>query len=67
MIPVPQPVLQLLAESFGTTADCFRHLGGGHESSDGIVYAYPYKDTQRLLKIMAIPCDDQRIGLLCLE
>ena len=67
MIPVPQPVLEALATPFGTTAAHLSRFGGGKESSDGIVYAYPYKDTQRLLKIMAISAAGQRIGLLCLE
>ena len=67
MIPVPQSVLEALATSFGTTTAHLSHFGGGEESSDGIVYAYPYKDTRRLLKIMAISVDGQRIGLLCLE
>lgn len=66
MIPVPQSVLEALAISFGTTIAHLSHYGGGQESSDGIVYAYPYKETRRLLKIMAIPIDDQRIGQLCL-
>jgi Ser/Thr protein kinase RdoA (MazF antagonist) len=67
MIPVPKPVLNTFAASFGTVADRLNHFGGGHESSDGIVYAYPYADKRRLLKIMTIPVKEQRIGLLCLE
>ena len=67
MIPVPQSVLKALAKSYGTKAAKLIHFGGGQESSDGIVYAYPDNDARRLLKIMAIPIDDQRIGLHCLE
>jgi len=67
MIPVPHPVIQSLAEAYRTSADSLSHFGGGQEASDGIVYAYPYRETRRLLKIMAIPSDDQRVGLLCLE
>ena len=67
MIPVPQPVLFELAKSFGAKAAHLRHFGGGQESSDGIVYDYPYQDTRRLIKILPIPADGQRVGLLCLE
>ena len=67
MIPVPQSVLEALAKSFRIMPANLTHYGGGQESSDGIVYAYPYKDTRRLLKILAIPINDQRIGRLCLE
>jgi Ser/Thr protein kinase RdoA (MazF antagonist) len=67
MIPVPQSVLEDLAQCFGAVAADLSHFGGGREESDGIVYAYPHADTQRLLKILAIPAEDQRRGLLCLE
>lgn len=67
MIPVPKTTLESLAVAYGAQASDLRHFGGGEESSDGIVYAYPYQDTQRLLKIMAISKDSQREGLLCLE
>jgi len=67
MIPVPQPVIESLAETFGTKAAHLSNFGGGQEESDGIVYAYPFGDTQRLLKILAIPIEQQRIGLLCLN
>ncbi|HDQ71495.1 MAG TPA: hypothetical protein ENN19_05290 [Chloroflexi bacterium] len=67
MIQVPQSVLEALAASFGTASAHLSHFGGGEESSDGIVYAYPYQDARRLLKIMAIPADDRRGGLLRLE
>jgi Ser/Thr protein kinase RdoA (MazF antagonist) len=67
MIPVPKPVLESLAESFNMKATHLSHFGGGQESSDGIVYAYPFQDAQRLLKILPIPVDGQRVGLLCLE
>ncbi|MCK5646211.1 MAG: phosphotransferase [Anaerolineales bacterium] len=67
MIPVPQAVLEALAKSFGITNAQLSHFGGGDESSDGIVYAYAYKDIRRLLKVMAIPTEGQRIGRLCFE
>jgi amicoumacin kinase len=67
MIPVPQPVQEQLAQLFGSTADSLSPFGGGHEASDGIVYAYPHGDTQRLLKVMAIPVENQRRGVSCME
>lgn len=67
MVPVPQIALASLATAYGVDASRLKHFGGGQESSDGVVYAYPFQDTQRLLKIMAIPKTDQRVGLLCLQ
>ncbi len=67
MIPVSEAALEALAIAYGATPSTLRHFGGGEESSDGVVYSYPYQDTQRLLKIMAIPKDEQRVGVLCLE
>jgi Ser/Thr protein kinase RdoA (MazF antagonist) len=67
MIPVPQSALEALARSYGTAANDLRHFGGGREDSDGVVYAYPHEQTQRLLKIMAIPLADQRRGLFGLD
>jgi Ser/Thr protein kinase RdoA (MazF antagonist) len=67
MIPVPQPVLEELAGSFGTGADHLTHFAGGREESDGILYAYPHGDAQRLLKILAIPAAERRRGLLSLQ
>ena len=67
MIPVPHPALESLAQCFGTEAADLSLFGGGREESDGVVYAYPHEDRQRLLKILAIPADTQRRGLLCLE
>jgi Ser/Thr protein kinase RdoA (MazF antagonist) len=67
MIPVPESTLESLAAMYGVNRSDLKHFGGGQESSDGIVYAYPYNNTQRLLKIMAIPKDGQRVGQLCLE
>jgi amicoumacin kinase len=67
MIPVPKTVAASLARSFGITAAELSHFGGGREDSDGIVYAYPFGATRRLLKVMAIPAEGQRRGLLCLE
>ncbi len=45
----------------------FSHFGGGQPEGDGVIYAYPYEDGRRLLKIMAMPDGDQRIGRLCLD
>ena len=67
MIPVPQPVQEQLARSFGAAADSLNHFGGGNESSDGIVYANPYGDTRLLLKVMVIPIEDRKRGVFCLE
>lgn len=67
MIPVPSSALEALAASFGTETAHLRHFGGGEEASDGVVYAYPHQDTRRLLKILAIPAEEQRTGRLCLE
>ncbi len=67
MIPVPQPVLESLGGAFGTTSADLRRFGGGSESSDGVVYAYAHRDARRLLKIMALPAEDQRRGLFCLD
>jgi Ser/Thr protein kinase RdoA (MazF antagonist) len=67
MIPVPQPVLESLARSFGTFAADLSHFGGGREESDGVIYVYPYHGSRRLLKIMALAADDQRGGRYRLE
>ena len=67
MIPVPQTVLKSLAKAFDIKIGNLNRFGGGQESSDGIVYAFPYKNTRRLLKVMAIPIEEQRKGLLCLQ
>lgn len=67
MIPVPQAVLESLAESYGTVASNLSQFAGGREESDGVIYAYPYQDKRRLLKIMAISAHDQRGGLFRLE
>ena len=67
MIPVPPPALEALAQLFEIKASWMYHFAGGHESSDGVVYAFPYQGTRHLLKIMAVPASEQRKGLLCLE
>jgi len=67
MIPVPPTVLESLAQSFGTALANLSHFGGGREESDGVVYAYPHEDARRLLKVMAVPVENQRRGRLCLE
>jgi hypothetical protein len=43
------------------------HFAGGREESDGVIYAYPHQDARRLLKIMAIPVQEQHRGLFCLD
>ena len=53
MIAVPPAILASLARAFGTTAEVLTHIGGGREDSDGVVYAYPYAEGRRLLKVMA--------------
>ena len=67
MIPVPQSVLESLADYYGTVAGKLVHFGGGREESDGVIYAFPYGDGRRLLKILFIPEEGQRRGLFCLE
>ena len=67
MIPVPQAILESFAELFGTKSVNLSHFGSGREESDGIVYAYPYNNSQRLLKILAIPVANREKGLFCLD
>ena len=67
MIPVPAPVQESLARLFATTADALTHFGGGREDSDGVIYAYPQGDDRWLLKVLAIPLEEQRRSLFCLE
>ena len=67
MIPIPQPILEALARSFGLQPDQLVPFGGGREDSDGVVYAYPYQERRRLLKIMAIPAESEQRGLFSLE
>jgi amicoumacin kinase len=67
MIPVPQLVIDEFARCYGTQSFLFQKFGGGRRESDGIVYAYPYGDSPRLLKIMATPIESERAGLFCLD
>ena len=67
MITVPPAVLDALAGLYATSASQLEHFGGGHEGSDGIVYAYRHEDGRLLLKIMAIPSEEQARGLFCLS
>ncbi len=67
MIPVPDPVREALAALYGATAVQLTHFAGGRNENDGIIYAYPYGQGRRLLKVMAIPAADQQRGLFCLE
>ena len=59
MIPVPPPILETLAHAYGTTAASLNRFGGGGPESDGIVYSFPHDNASRLLKIMAIPLEEQ--------
>ncbi len=66
MIAAPQIVLELwLACMAPCRLTC--RFGGGHEESDGIVYAYPCAGRRLLLKIMAIPTQGRRAGIFCLD
>ena len=65
--PIPQPVLNQLAGAYGTEPASLVYFSGGREDSDGILYAYPYQDRRRLFKIMAIPQEELRRGVFCLE
>ncbi len=67
MIPVPQSTLETLAGFYGTIADHLKYFGGGREESDGVVYVYPSVEGQRLLKILAVPLENQRKGILAFE
>ena len=67
MIPVSPSALQALADRYRTTPEALAHFGGGRDDSDGIVYAYPYEGSSRLLKVMAIVEKDQQRGLFCLD
>jgi amicoumacin kinase len=66
MIPVPDPVLNALTARFQVQPGALSSLGGGRGDSDGITYAYPFGDAQRVLKILAIPASDPD-GLPCLQ
>lgn len=67
MISVPDPVLETLAYSFGTTMSHLTHFAGGREDSDGVIYAYPHNENRRLLKIMTVQEAEFQRGLLRLE
>ena len=67
VIPVPLPVLEVLAQAFGVhCADLVKFAGGGSEN-DGVIYAYRAPGSRRLLKVMAIPEDARQGGLFCLD
>lgn len=67
MIPVPESVLGALAAAFGTAGERLSHFAGGGPEGDGVIYAYPGGEGRRLLKILAIPSEARRRGLLCLD
>lgn len=58
MIPVPNEVLNYLAESFAFEPSSLEKIGGGREDSDGIVYASGNGSTRRTLKIIAKNIND---------
>ncbi|MBE0696502.1 MAG: hypothetical protein IH586_06230, partial [Anaerolineaceae bacterium] len=60
MISVPPPILQELAARFGLQPDSLTYLGGGDESSDGIVYAFSSTAGPRVLKIMLLVQNQHR-------
>ncbi len=67
MIPVPLAILKQFAALYGTESTHLVHFGGGRDDSDGVLYAYPYQDRRRLLKIMALSAENPRLALLHLE
>ena len=67
MIPVPDHVLQTLAQKYAIEPASLEKFAGGEEGNDGVVYAYPHQGKRRLLKILPIPHEQQRQGLFRLE
>ncbi len=67
MIPVPPSVLDAFAGLVNVSTQQLIKFAGGKHESDGVIYSYPYENRHRLLKIMEMPIDQQRIGLLCLH
>lgn len=67
MISVPDPVRETLARAYGAASTDLIYFGGGRGESDGIVYSYPTSGGSRLLKILAIPLENQQRGLFCLD
>jgi amicoumacin kinase len=67
MIPVPEQTLNGLAQLFGLDSTNLVKFAGGREESDGVVYAYPFQNTKRLLKIMTFPEDKGQQGIFRLE
>jgi Ser/Thr protein kinase RdoA (MazF antagonist) len=62
MIPVPETVLAGLAAAFGLCETDLARFAGGNPENDGVIFAYAYADRRRLLKIIAIPAADRRMG-----
>ncbi len=58
MISVPQSVLETICASFEINSQRLVFMGGGREYSDGVVYAYPYQNVSRVLKIGALKESD---------
>jgi Ser/Thr protein kinase RdoA (MazF antagonist) len=47
--------------------DDLQYFKGGREESDGVIYTYPYQNSLRLLKVMAMPRDAQGTALFVLD
>ena len=63
MISVPAGVLEKLAQAYGVAESDLQHFSGGREESDGVLYVYPFQERQRLLKVMALPEEQELKGL----
>jgi amicoumacin kinase len=58
MKKVPEQVLHALSADFSVDGETLVQFGGGSESSDGIVYRFPWQDKERLIKVTAVPIGD---------
>jgi len=67
MIPVPKNVLTSLATKYEISSEKLTIFSAGKEYSDGEIYKYAFKNSHRLLKIMAIPIKEQQSGIFSLE
>jgi amicoumacin kinase len=64
VIPVPEAVVRGFSEVYGVLPGNFERFAGGMEESDGILYAYQHARVKRLLKVLAVPEEQRRQGLL---
>jgi Ser/Thr protein kinase RdoA (MazF antagonist) len=60
MIQVPKTIVAALCAQYHISPQALSYLGGGEESSDGIVYEYDQDGLERVLKIMAFPHQDTK-------